>query len=97
MGFGDPKKGPFITQAHRIVKQMLRQNVSGVSRDFDDQVGAPIFRSLFRFHNLLDCLYWHLFDAAGGGWIRQCTDPQCGAYFVAKSERVKYCPPPMGK
>lgn len=51
------------------------------------------FSSLFQFHNLLDCVYWHLADAAAGNWVRRCKNPKCGAFFVARSEKVKYCPP----
>ena len=85
--------------ALHIVSTVLERNLTGVSRTLlvehqDD--GRRGFTSLFRSRSLLDCVYWHLADAAAGGWVRRCANPRCGAFFVAKSDRVKYCPPLMG-
>jgi hypothetical protein len=81
-----------------LVQLALEPNLTGVIRTIgpriDEEGGA--LQSWFRPRNLLDSIYWHLADSAEGGWVRRCADPECGAFFVAKSDRVKYCPPPMG-
>lgn len=82
-----------------IISHVLDRNLTGVSRELvveyhDD--GQRGFTSLFTFCNLMDCVYWHLADAVVGGWVRRCAYPRCGAFFVAKSKRTKYCPPPIG-
>jgi hypothetical protein len=85
--------------ARHMIETILNRNLTGVSRvlivEHQDN-GHQGFASLFEPRNLLDCAYWHLADAAIGGWVRRCANPRCGAFFVAKSEKVKYCPPPMG-
>lgn len=82
-----------------IVAHTLNKNLTGVSRFLQvehQEDGRRGFTSLFTPRNLADCVYWHLADSAAGGWVRRCADTRCGAFFVAKDERVKYCPPPMG-
>ena len=86
--------------ALNIVADVLNENsAGGVSRELlvePQEDGQQGFTAMFTFRNLLDCVYWHLADAASGGWVRRCGNPECGAFFVTKSARVKYCPPPMG-
>jgi len=82
-----------------IVRNVLDANLSGISRCLkvegrDEK--SEILTHLFQPRNLADAVYWHLADAAVGGWVRRCADPKCGAFFVAKNVRVKYCPPPKG-
>ncbi len=89
---------PRDTALH-IISTELRANLTGVSRTLiveRQNDGRQGFTSLFTPCSLLDCIYWHLADAAVGGWVRGCANPRCGAFFVAKSDRVKYCPPLMG-
>ena len=89
----------FPQNSLEIVKDILNRNLTGVARQIivelqdDGELG---FSTLFRPENLADCVYWHLADAAAGGWVRRCADPRCGAFFLARNRRVKYCPPPMG-
>ena len=78
-----------------IVSTVLQKNLTGVSRTLlmeEQDDGRPGFTSVFLPGNLLDCVYWHLADAALGGWVRRCANPRCGDFFVAKSAKVKYCP-----
>lgn len=86
--------------AYHIIQNVLNANLAGVSRclfvEWQDDSATQGFTSLFSNRNLLDAVYWHLADAAVGGWVRQCADPRCRSFFVAKNEKVKYCPPPMG-
>ncbi len=85
--------------ALRIIEHVLNANLPGISRQLSVQPqedGELGFESLFEPHNLADCVYWHLADAAAGGWVRRCADPRCQAFFVAQSARVQYCPPPRG-
>ncbi len=85
--------------ALHIISTELNTNLTGVSRTLiveKQNDGRQGFTSLFTPCSLLDCIYWHLADAAVGGWVRGCANPRCGAFFVAKSDRVKYCPPLMG-
>ncbi len=80
-----------------ILTDLLNNNLSGgIRREIGPEGDSDKIQSVFRFINLLDCVYWHLADAVTGGWVRRCADPECGAFFAAKSERVKYCPPAMG-
>jgi len=37
-----------------------------------------------------------LADAAISGRVRRCANPDCGAWFVATSRKVKFCPAPRG-
>ena len=82
-----------------IVSTVLEKNLTGVSRTLfieEQDDGRPGFTSVFLPCNLLDCVYWHLADAALGGWVRRCANPRCGDFFVAKSAKVKYCPALLG-
>ena len=78
-----------------IVSTVLAKNLAGVSRTLfieEQDDGRPGFAPVFLPCNLLDGVYWHLADAALGGWVRRCANPRCGDFFVAKSAKVKYCP-----
>jgi hypothetical protein len=85
--------------ALHIIETILNLNLTGVSRvllvEHQDK-GQPGFTSLFEPRNLIDSAYWQLADAAIGGWVRRCANPRCASFFVAKSQKVKYCPPPIG-
>ena len=78
-----------------IVSTVLEKNLTGVSRTLlmeEQDDGRPGFTAVFLPCNLLDGVYWHLADAALGGWVRRCANPRCVDFFVAKSAKVKYCP-----
>jgi hypothetical protein len=78
--------------ALRIIAWLLAKNLSGVTREIGME--ATALASYFRFNNLLDQIYWMLADAVTGHRIRQCRE--CGRFFIAATDRVKYCPRPMG-
>jgi hypothetical protein len=75
-----------------IIALILADNLSGVTRHVLAEENG--LTSFFRFGNLLDHIYWMLADAATGRRVRQC--PECGHFFIAETDRVKYCPRPMG-
>jgi hypothetical protein len=76
-----------------IIALALADNLAGVTRQVVRTVKG--LASFFRFNNLLDHIYWMLADAVTGRRIRQC--PECGHFFIAETDRVKYCPRPMGQ
>lgn len=80
--------------ALELVSFILTRNLGGVRRAIGFSVKTPRLVSLFAPQNLLDCIYWLLADAVTGTQLRAC--PDCGHFFVATHERMKYCPPPMG-
>ncbi len=97
--YHDANRAEPRTVARNIIANVLNENIKGVSRHLVvewqmDDTDAEGFSSLFGPHNLLDVIYWRLADAAIGGWVRRCAYPRCGAFFIAKSLKAKYCPPP---
>jgi hypothetical protein len=80
-----------------IISDILNGNLSGCVREL---IPAPNWDhpvrldSGFSFHNLMDCIYWLLADAIVIAKVRHCL--HCGKPIIAPSDRVKYCPPPMG-
>jgi hypothetical protein len=90
---------PPRAMALHILENVLNPNLTGTTRALvaehqDD--GRLGFSSLFAPRNLADAVYWHLADATVGGWVRQCKNPDCGAWFIAVSGKVKFCPAPRG-
>lgn len=87
-------KGGWEAAALKIIAAILNANLGGVRRAVHVE-GKPLrVVSLFWPQNLLDCIYWLLADAVTGEQLRQC--PECGHFFVATTDRMKYCPPPRG-
>lgn len=87
-------KGGWEPAALRIVADILNANLGGVRRAVSLEEKPLRVVSLFQPRNLLDCIYWLLADAVTGEQLRQC--PECGHFFVATTDRMKYCPPARG-
>ena len=91
-----PRKSP-RESALEIIAHILNENLDGVSRTLlvepqdDRRLGLT---SLFTPLNLLDAIYWLLADAVVGARVRSCL--ACKRFFMATSDRMKFCPPPMG-
>ncbi|MGE3959943.1 MAG: hypothetical protein AB7H96_24760 [Vicinamibacterales bacterium] len=85
--------------ALRVIARVLSRNIEGVRRALvvePNESGHLELQNQWQPNNLLDCIYWKLADVAMGGTVRHCADPQCGALFVATSDKMKFCPPPVG-
>jgi hypothetical protein len=81
--------------ALRVIAWQLNDALRNVSRCLGlVGVEPPRLESRFIFEDLIACIYWLLADHVVGGTIRRCRS--CGRFFAATSDRVKYCPPPMG-
>lgn len=76
--------------ARRIAAGLLNDNLARARR----HMNAETLQSQFGLRTLLDVVYWLLADALTGQQLRQCL--ACGGIFTATSDRMKYCPPPMG-
>jgi hypothetical protein len=75
-----------------IIALGLNDNLGGIARTI--QVDGARLVSIFRPNNLLDSMYWLLADEVTRGQLRVCEE--CGHFFAATDERMKYCPPAIG-
>jgi hypothetical protein len=92
-----PSKTPRETALH-IITTILNANLDGVSRQLiveikDDR--RPGLTSLFEPLALIDSVWWLLADAVVKGKVRECLE--CGAFFVATDDRMRFCPLPRGQ
>lgn len=78
--------------AARIVTTIINKNIEGVTRQLRyEWMGKEGITTTFKFHNLLDRIYWMLADAVTGGQVKICN--YCGKPFLADEDRSRYCRP----
>ena len=82
------KRDEVRSAAQDLLGQILNPNLESVSRIYDG------WRSIFKFHVLIQLIYWKVADLAGSPYLRQCKD--CHTYFFGRDKRQQTCPPPSG-
>lgn len=85
-------------KAQALLRACLAPNLGNVERVYLPEAGRKampkIGRTGFRFHALIQLIYWQLADWINGERLRECRE--CHMYFFAHDGRQQFCPPPQG-
>jgi len=77
--------------ARQVRRSLINPNIKGISRVLKEVGGKD--QSLLQFQALIEVAYWQLADVVDGGRVRRCEASGCGAVFIQKDRRQRFCPP----
>ena len=85
---GDP-----IEKTQTILRTLINPNIKGIQRRILTGKHGH-FHAYFRYHALIELIYWQLANQLERGYARCCKE--CQRPFVAHDRRQRFCPPPNG-
>ena len=87
-----PNNLTFLQFAKYLRREIINKNIQNIRIALQPDGNSE--RSFFVSQSLIEMAYWHLQNHVLGGTIKQCERNGCGAYFIQKHGRERFCPEP---